>query len=229
MSTDESIKVDEKVEEEGENLEIIVKDNAKVALDTDDAPFLEEEPEEEPEEPEALLGEPGSSDLLGEEKRGLAAWSKKKKIVVGVSGILLLLIAIVVCWFLFKDFSITDEKIIEPTIIVIPDIEVDQSPKDFYINLEPFLLELKNAQGKPVFLMFKFTAFTKDQALAREAENKFLLLRDAVYYYLINKTHTYLIDPVNVDVIKNDLSSVLSGYLAGGKVDGVLFESYLTK
>jgi len=221
------------VEDEDESSEVAVKDEAKVTLDTEDAPFLDEEPEEEAVAEALPSGEGGVDDILGEGKKGWASWSKKKKIIVlGASGgLLLLAIGIASWWLLFSDpiIKVVEVTVVEPEIIVIPAIKENRAPQEFYVKLEPFLIELKNDKGEPVFLVFKFTAFTKDSSLAREADNKSLVLRDAVYYYLRNKTHTYLINPANVDVIKNDLASVLSGYLAGGRIDGVLFESYLTK
>lgn len=229
MSIDRNTEVDEIVDAEDENLEIVMADDVKVALDTDDAPFLEEEPEPEP-EPDILDGKPKDPLALDEEKSG---WTKKKKIIVFGSGggLLLLIIAAAAWWFLFRDPVATIVEEVAPVaeIIVVPDIKEELLPQDFYVNLEPFLIELKNELGEPVFLVFKFSAVTKDQRLASEADNKTLILRDAVYYYLINKTHEYLVNPANVDIIKNDISSVLSGYLAGGKIEGVYFESYLTK
>lgn len=230
MTIEENTQVDEIVDNKDENLEVIVADEVKVALDTDDAPFLEEEPEPEAES-EHLPSETGDGHSLDEEKIG---WSKKKKIIVfGVGGgLLLLIIAAAAWWFLFRDpiVIVVEKAVIEPTIIIVPNIRQGQLiNEDFYVDLEPFLVELENEQGEAVFLVFKFSASTKNQRLAHEASNKILILRDAVYYYLINKTHKYLMDPANVDTIKNDITAVLSGYLAGGKIDAVFFERYLTK
>lgn len=79
------------------------------------------------------------------------------------------------------------------------------------------------------FLTTNFTAVTGDEAVSAEARSKMLVLRDAVYYYLRNKTHEYLVDPANSLTIKRDLTDILNGYLSKGKLDDVLLENYVVK
>lgn len=206
-------------------MEIVSKADMKVALDTDDAPFLQD----------ALLPEPSSTsselslDQAEPSEAELSARKKKKKILILVALALLLVSAALVWWFFLRKPPPPPPAPIEPEIIVVPTAPTSTAPKEFYINFEPFWVELPAASGdgQVVFLVCKFSAISSSEMLAMEAQNKMIILRDAVYYYIKNKPYQHLIDPANTETIKKDLNSILSGYLAGGKIEGMLFESYL--
>lgn len=210
------------------DLEIVSKAEAKVALDTEDAPFLVEAPA-----PAEVAIASSELSLEPKEKSAeeLASHKKKKTIIMGVAALLLLVAAAALWWFFLRKPPPPPPPPIEPEVIVVPSAPQSTSPKEYYVNFDPFWVELPATAGKGdvVFLICKFSAVSLDETLALEAQNKMILLRDAVYYYIKNKPYQYLIDPSNAEVIKKDLNSILSGYLAGGKIDGMLFESYLGK
>ena len=56
-----------------------------------------------------------------------------------------------------------------------------------------------------------------------------IALRDALYFYLSSKSNDYLLNPSNAVTIKKDLTGILNDYLAQGRIDDVLFESYLNE
>ncbi len=219
--------VQEKTQDEASSPEIEVssKANEKVALDIEGADFLEDDKEEEQEEQEEQESlEEGGEQKEEEEKGG----SKKKKIIIIGAVALLLLIAGGAGWWFF--LRTPPPPPIEPEIIRVPKVpETPPIPDEYIVSFEPFWVPYNDAELGEVFLVCKFGLVTKNEQLMQEAQNKMVLLRDAVYYYLVNKPHHFLVDPANVATIKNDLTSVFGGYLVSGKIDDMLFESYLGK
>lgn len=205
------------------DMEIVSKADTKVALDTDDAPFLQIAP------PPVVEKSTELSLETPVDEAALAAGKKKKKILIIALGAVLLVSAALVWWFFIRTPPLPPPPPPEPEVIVVPSAPTSTEPKEYYINFEPFWVELPAAMGtgQVVFLVCKFSAISNSEMLAMEAQNKMITLRDAVYYYIKNKPYQYLIDPANTQTIKKDLNSILSGYLAGGKIDDVLFESYL--
>ncbi len=218
--------VQEKTQDETSSPEIEVssKANEKVALDIEGADFLEdkeEEQEEKQEEEQESLGEGEAAPE--EEKKG----SKKKLIIIGSAVLLLLICAGAGWWFFLRT---PPPPPVEPEIITVPNVpDVAPLPDEYIVSFEPFWVPYTDKELGEVFLVCKFGLVTKSEQLMLEAQNKMVLLRDAVYYYLVNKPHHFLVDPANVSTIKNDLTSVFSGYLVSGKIDDMLFESYLGK
>jgi len=204
----------------------------KVQLDIDDAPFLREPKSEEPlpapraDNVDAPLEVPAPP---GDDK---AASKKKKLVAIGVAALVLLLAGggASLWWFVLRTPPPPPP---EPQVVVVPSTPKDSTPADFLIPIAPFWLELPGDtprdKDKIFFLVCKFTAVSKSEAVIQEAQNKVIVIRDALYFYLKNKSYDFLTDPGNTQTIKNDLISVLNGYLTGGKVDDVLFERYLTK
>ncbi len=218
--------VQEKTQDETSSPEVEVssKANEKVALDIEGADFLEdkeEEQEEEQEEQESL--EEGETPPE-EEQDG----SKKKKLIIIGAVVLLLLIGGAAGWWFF--LRTPPPPPIEPEIIRVPKIpDTPPIPDEYIVSFDPFWVPYTDKEQGEVFLVCKFGLVTKSEQLMQEAQNKMFLLRDAVYYYLVNKPHHFLVDPANVPTIKNDLTAVFSGYLVSGKIDDMLFESYLGK
>ena len=206
------------------NVEVESRANTKVTLDIEDAPFLKEE-----EPPKSVTKDLALDDGMGagsEDEEAARKKKKKKQMLVGGSVLLLLLLAVGSWWFFLR----TPPPVAtgpEPEIIKVPSVPKDVKPSEYLINFLPYWIELPDGKGGVVFLVCKFAAVTRNEVLTQEAQNKMITLRDAVYYYLKNKPYHFLIDPANVPTIKKDLSSVLSGYLAGGQIDDMLFESYL--
>ncbi len=219
--------VQEKTQEEtsSPDVEVSSKADEKVALDIEDADFLNDDEEEE----EAQESEEQEGLEEGEAPVDEEAGKKKKKIIIIAAALLVLLLGGggAYWWFVMRT---PPPPPIEPEIIVVPDVpEVAPLPTEFIVSFEPFWVPFTDEKLGEVFLVCKFAIVTKDEQLMLESQNKMALLRDAVFYYLVNKPHHFLVDPANVHTIKSDLSSVFSGYLVGGKVEDMLFESYLGK
>ena len=198
----------------------------KVTLDIEDAPFLQEA-----EAPPPVPAE--RSDIVldakpTEDDEAAARRKKKKKMIIMGGSALVLIMAVAVWWFLLRTPP-PKPVVLEPEIIKVPSPPTTAKAADYIVEFAPYWIELPDGKGGVVFLVCKFAAVTKSEVLTQEAQNKMVTLRDAVYYYLKNKPYHFLIDPANVTTIKKDLASVLSGYLAGGQIDDMLFESYLGK
>ncbi len=215
--------VQEKTQDEtaAPEVEVSSKADEKVALDIEDADFLNEEPEEK-------IEEESDTEESDEEETAEEEGKSKKKLFIIIGLVLIILIgAGAAWWFLLRT---PPPPPIEPEIITVPNIpETAPLPSEFIVSFEPFWVPFNDEKLGEVFLVCKFAIVTKDEQLMLESQNKMALLRDAVYYYLVNKPHHFLVDPANVSTIKADLASVFSGYLVGGKVDDMLFESYLGK
>jgi flagellar FliL protein len=209
----------------------------KVQLDIDDAPFLREKP---PDPPPPTPQAPVKSDAPLEAPPKPAEAqdpSKKKKIIIIALALLLLLLGgggAGVWWFKFRIPPEPPPPPPKPQVIVVPTPQPDSGPAESLISLAPFWLELPSelprSKDKIFFLVCKFTAIAKTEAVLKETQSKTSTIRDALYFYLHNKTIEFLTNPENTQLIKNDLISVINGYLTGNnKVDDVLFERYVTK
>ena len=210
----------------------------KVQLDIDDAPFLYEAEPQEPQEPQAT---PDTDSTAPEDAPidETAAPSKKKKkliIIAAAAGLVLLLVGGGALWWFVLRTPPPLPQPVEPTIVVVPGTQEKAPPSEFYITLAPFWLELTNedqpertAKDDIYFLVCKFTALTFSEAVLQEAQGKQLVLRDALYFYLKNKSYSFLTKAENSKTIKNDLVSVLNGYLITGKVEDMLFERFVSK
>ncbi len=220
--------VQEKTQDEASSPEIEVssKANEKVALDIEGADFLEDDDEQEQEEQEGEEQEAlEADDAPAQEEQG---GNKKKKIIIIGAVVLLLLIGGGAGWWFF--LRTPPPPPVEPEIIRVPTVpETPPIPDEYIVSFEPFWVPYTDKELGEVFLVCKFGLVTKSEQLMLEAQNKMVLLRDAVYYYLVNKPHHFLVDPANVSIIKNDLTSVFGGYLVSGKIDDMLFESYIGK
>ncbi len=219
--------VQEKTQDEASSPEIEVSSKAdeKVALDIEGADFLKDE-EEEPEVEETETKSLAEGEEPPEEESD--GGSKKKKIIIIAGVLLLLILAGGAGWWFF--LRTPPPPPVEPEVITVPNVpEVAPLPDEFIVSFEPFWVPFIDKELGEVFLVCKFAIVTKDEQLMLESQGKMAQLRDAVYYYLVNKPHHFLVDPANVATIKKDLASVFGGYLVGGKIDDMLFESYLGK
>lgn len=206
--------------------------NQKVQLDIEDAPFLldtEEEavPLKETEEishslTHTLPNEQDQDSILRRKKL------RKQKIAVIILTIFIIVIAI--GWFLFfQDVPPLEEPILpEPTIVIVPSVEKVTGPQEYKITFEPFTVAQPSGNSVK-FLEATFVGISKDEKVIKESKSKELVLRDAIYYYLSNKTHGHLIDPKNALVIKQDLLDIVNGYLISGKMEDILLENYIVK
>ena len=205
----------------------------KVQLDIDDAPFLREQEEEAPPPPpqDEKTGE--SLEIPPPPVEDKAARRKKRLVIISAAALVLLLAGGggSLWWFVLRTPPPPPPA---PQVVVVPSTPLKTgAPSDFLIPIAPFWLELPGDTSRDkntiFFLVCKFTAIAKSEGILQEAQNKVIVIRDALYFYLKNKSYDFLTDPGSTQTIKNDLISVINGYLATGKVDDVLFERYITK
>lgn len=215
-------------ETRGPEIEVASTDNApvsvkKVELDLDDAPFLqtEEKVPAKVEDTEDL--EDRSED---EEKK-----KRKKKLLIllaAASGGFLLIAAVAVWWFFFRTPPPLPPAAPEPEVIVVPSTPAPVGEQEIVREFAPFIVPTKDPEGKTGFLVCKFSAITKDQIVNQEMQQQLMPLRDAIYYYLRSKENSFLLDARNGDEIRQDLLSVFNDYLTQGKLEDIVFESYLS-
>lgn len=195
----------------------------KVQLDIDDAPFLMDFDET----PLPAVQEASSTPaVVDEEARPKKFWQKRPfQIAIGGGTILLIVLAVALYFWLSQPPPVTITEI-PPTVIVVPSAQKLAGTNDFIFPFEPFMVEHRETDTVR-FLKATFTLVTKSDQVVAEAKSKLLILRDAIFYYLRNKTHEYLIDPDNALTIKQDLLDIVNGYLVKGKAEDVLLENYI--
>ncbi len=207
--------------------------DGKVQLDIEDAPFLSEAKEEAVNKEKEILEESSTqsnTDSLEAKPEEVPQKSNKKNIIFAISALLVVIILAVSIWFFFFYSSgASEESVTEsPTIIVVPSVKDVKGPKEYKIIFAPFMVE-EQSPTLVSFLQATFTGISKDEKVIREAQGKELVLRDAIYYYLRNKKHSFLIDPGSTMEIKRDLLDIVNGYLSSGKMEDILLENYILK
>ena len=199
----------------------------KVELDLDDAPFLQEE---KPEIAPAPRGETAPAEPVdGASEGGKGKGKKKLLILAAAGGVILLVAAAAVWWFMFRTPPPPPPEPPKPDVVVVPSAPAAQSNPDIIKEFAPFVVPTHEEGGGTRFLVCKFSAIIKDPALSREIDQRMLSLRDAIYFYLRSKDDAFLRDARNGQQIKSDLLGVLNDYMAQGKIEDILFESYLNQ
>lgn len=193
----------------------------KVALDLEDAPFLNEEPEVKEEKKENKESKTESTEKNEDEA---APSSKKKKFILIGVGVALLLI-IIVGVFVVPRF-LAEEPILQ-NVIVVPSSEVRTPPKVHQIKLDPFVLQCADAMGNMRFVKASFILSTADYNVFHEISNNQKVLRDAIYYYLEIQDAEILLDTTNQQSIKAGLLEAVNKYVVNGKVDELYIDSFL--
>lgn len=213
---------DEKVKEK-DDVQVEVASSAsasaggKVELDLDDAPFLRE-PEEKPLPP---VERRSSAPVVVQDPPK----SKKKLIISGIA-LFVVLAAAAVWWFFFRVPPVVVEPP-KPEVIVVKPPEAAPMEQDYVYELEPFWVPVKDEKGNTNFLVCRFSTISKSEMLNKEIEKQLMTVRDAMYYYLRNKSLDFLLAAANRETIKKDLTSVVNSYLTLGQIEDVLVESYL--
>lgn len=215
---------DEKVKEK-DDVQVEVAPSAspttgggKVELDLDDAPFLRE-PEEKP-LPPVERRSTAPAPVVQEAPRS------KKKLIIGGVGLLVVLAAVAVWWFFFRVPPVVVEPP-KPEVIVVKPPEAAPMERDYVYELEPFWVPVKDEKGNTNFLVCRFSTIAKSEMVSKEVEKQLMTVRDAMYYYLRNKSLEFLLAAANRETIKKDLTSVVNSYLTLGQIEDVLVESYL--
>ena len=208
--------------------------NGKVELDLDDAPFLmdDEEPEPEPEAPPDAESAPADAEALPEGKKRLnfKALLKDKRVLAGAGSAFILLG--VAAFFLFGSSESAAPPPPEPAAEHVPESEEPKEPEkptEYYIRWEPFWVEFNDKDGNTRFLICRFAGVTLNEIVKHEAEAKQTALRDTIYYYLVHKDKTFLGNTANADALKRDVLAVVNQYLSSGQLDQILLEDYVIK
>ena len=195
----------------------------KVELDLDDAPFLVEQAPPPPAKTEEAP--------LQVANEGAEPTKKKKKllIIAAAAGLLVLLVAgAAIWWFVLRTPPPPPPEPIKPEVIVVPSAKTPTAQPDSVKELAPFVIPRQTAKGAR-FLICKFSTVSKSPRVGMEIDQKLIPLRDALYYYLSSKPDAFLLDPANGPTIKKDLGGVLNDYLTQGRIEDILFESYLNE
>ena len=117
----------------------------------------------------------------------------------------------------------------KPEVIVVPTPAPGAQDNDIVREFATFVVPGKDSHGRTDFLICKFAAITHDPNIQREIERQLVPLRDAIYYYLRSKDRDFISDARNGAEIKKELLSVFNDYLTQGKVEDIVFESYLSR
>lgn len=201
------------------------KKNEKVELDIEDAPFLKEEAKQESAESEAeSVEETKADDDLAKKKK------KKKLMIIAGGAVLLLVLGAGAAWFLLKGSPAPPPPSIEetkPEVIVVPSKKGNAVAPDLVKDFDRFVVPVGETLSTTNFLICKFSTVTKNPGLENELDQKMILLRDSVYFYLRSKSYDFLLDPNNAEEIKKDLVAILNDYLSTGKLSDVLLDTYL--
>uniref|UniRef100_I2Q1K7 Flagellar protein FliL n=1 Tax=Desulfovibrio sp. U5L TaxID=596152 RepID=I2Q1K7_9BACT len=206
----------------------------KVDLDLDDAPFLEDEAEEPA--PSVAAEESTPFPATDEDAK-----PSRKKLFILVGAALFLLLAGTAAFFLLKKPAsapapapVVEEAPppIEAPVPVAPTPPPPEPPAvqpEIIMSMEPFLIELADPKGRTRFLTIRFTAVTREPAVELEFKRNIIVVRDAVYYYLKNKSLEFLTDKNNADALKKDVLSVINQFIGAQPLDNLLIEDYLVK
>ncbi|MBO4300747.1 MAG: flagellar basal body-associated FliL family protein [Desulfovibrio sp.] len=203
----------------------------KVELDLDDAPFLKEEA---PQPPAEATKESTAESPTPPEAPADTGKKKKKKLLlfVAVGVTVLLAAAAAAWWFLLRTPGPPPPPPVEPVkpeVIVVPSTPSEPAAKaESLKELAAFIIPRQTPQGTR-FLICKFSTLSTDPNVDTEIDNKLLPLRDALYYYLNSKSDEFLLNAANAAKVKQDLAGVLNDYITQGKIEDILFESYLNE
>ena len=206
----------------------------KVDLDLDDAPFLEDEPEETP--PPAEESGPGDAAATD----APAKPKSKKKLFILIGLIVLLLGGGAAAYFLLLKKPATppppppveaphEEEPSTPPPPPPPPPEPPAPKPEIVLTMDPFLVELPDKTGRSRFLSIRFSAATTEHAAELEFKRNRIVVRDAVYYYLKNKSLEFLTDKNNTEALKKDVLSVINQFIGPQALDNLIIEDYLVK
>ena len=193
----------------------------KVELDLDDAPFLTEQ-----ESPPPAKKEDAPLQVAADAPPN----TKKKLILIAGAAALVVVLAAAaaVWWFVLRTPPPQPPEPVKPEVIVVPTPKTPTAKPDSVKELAPFVIPRQTAKGAR-FLICKFSTVSQSPRVGMEIDQKLIPLRDALYYYLSSKPDAFLLDPASAPTIKKDLSGVLNDYLTQGRIEDILFESYLNE
>lgn len=213
----------------GPGLEVASSSNVpaatrKVELDLDDAPFLQTE--EKVQAPATL-----PDDLPESEDEQAKKAKRKKKLLIfgGAAAVFLMLGAAAAWWFFFRGSPPPPPVMAsKPEVVVVPSVPLASQPEEIVREFAPFIVPSRDSAGQTRFLVCKFSTISTDANVNQEVQQQLVPLRDAIYYYLRSKDNAFLLDARNAPEIRKDLLSVFNDYLTQGKLEDIVFESYLS-
>jgi len=193
----------------------------KVAMDLDDAPFLQDDL---PADKGDLAGKaPAPAKQVDAEPES----SQKDEPLKGKPSRKLIILAVLVVLVLATAITF---QLIKPAAPPPPEsLPTPPMPRpgEHYAELEPFWVAFD--QGDEVrFLTLKMTLVTEDPMLSLEIQRKNIILRDAAYYFLNNRPLPTVKQAEAADALKDDLLSVFNQHLSR-PLDGVLIKEFLVR
>ncbi|MFO7818290.1 MAG: flagellar basal body-associated FliL family protein [Thermodesulfobacteriota bacterium] len=191
----------------------------KVELDLDDAPFLDEDFEEE--KPEKEVEQKKEKEKKSDKEESEPPLWKKKWFLAGIA-LLILLLGGILTYFILR------EPAPKPPPAEEAELEKAEKKPLQKIALDEFWVP-HDVDGKTIFLTCKFSMSTRNERLVWEVKRKKTTIRDAIFYYLKNKELLFLRDQKNADKIKEDILSVINQYLSNGRITKLLIEEYIIK
>lgn len=200
----------------------MAKASQKVALDLDDAPFLADVPSEKPAHPPPETSA-SSSATADAEPAGDVLGISRKKLVPVFAGLILLLAAGGVAFWLTRPGPVPDLPPVPSPSQEVMTLKTDEH----YVELAPFLVAFD--QDKEIlFLTLQLSLVTDDPASAFEIDQKTIVLRDAVYYFLNNRPLPTVKRVEAAEMLKEDLLSIFNQHLSR-PLKEVLIEEYLVQ
>ena len=206
--------------------------NLKVELDLDDAPFLSEPEEEEPAEAEEDFEAEEEEDLsLNEEEeapKGLFA--NKKKLIILAAALLLIIGGAVGAFFFFfggEGAQPEPEAAEKKRVVVVttpPEIETTALQT---VMLKPFIVPSKGSEGEVRLLHCTLNIPFDDPVQGQEMNVRMLEIRNAIYYYLVNKPLSHLSSEEEAALLKQDLVNVVNELLTVKKITDIYIQEYV--
>ncbi|MDR2124076.1 MAG: flagellar basal body-associated FliL family protein [Desulfovibrio sp.] len=228
----------------------------KVALDVDDAPFLEvtEQKSDPPPQKDGAPLPPLPPVTERPKKTGLSARikaffarftpsalfrklpaGKKRYLIFGGAGFAALAGIGAVLYFVV--FSESPPPPPDPaklpanvTTVVVhsaPAREDAPTAARFTYRFDNFMVEKAGSEGELRFLRCSFSVPTDNEALMAEFAAKNIALRDAVYYYLDHKPLTLLVDAASSEELKRDIISIVNENVSTEKIEQLYVENYV--
>lgn len=208
------------------------KAEQKVELDLDDAPFLEEEVEEEKEEEEKAEPETKEDKEEAKEKQETKDLkSKRKKIILlGATVGILIVAALIVFLFLKgeKKEPLKQEKKIPEKKVEVKEKPPPPKPKMIQLTLRPFWVDYPVENGHRYLHIVLILSY-EESRLNWELLRKRIVIRDALYYYLKNKKIDFFLKKENIPVLKKDILSIINQYLVYGRIKEIYLKDYLVE
>lgn len=204
--------------------------NLKVELDLDDAPFLSEpDEEEEPAEEESTAIEDEEDlSLDAEEDAPKGLFANKKKLILLAAALLLILGgAAGAFFFFFGGEGAEPEPIEKKRVVVITTPQEAENVPLQAVELKPFIVPSKGSEGEVRLLHCTLNIPFDDPVQGQEMNVRLLEIRNAIYYYLVNKPLSHLSSEEEATLLKQDLVNVVNELLTVKKITDIYIQEYV--